>query len=143
MTRVDFYILESAGADAGPLVACRLAEKAYGLGHRVYIHTGDDQGAQAIDELLWTFRAGSFVPHALYTDNEAHDEAVLIGADEGPDSNVDVLINLAEAVPLFFSRFGRVAEIVTGDASVRESARERFRFYRERGYDLETHRLDG
>jgi len=142
MTRVDFYILESAAPDAGALVACRLAEKAYGLGHRVYIHADDGASARELDELLWTYRAGSFVPHGLYDPQaEPAPAPVLIGAEEGPEGHADVLINLAGEVPMFFSRFERVAEVISGDAEARQRGRERFRFYRERGYDLETHKL--
>ncbi|HKK04820.1 MAG TPA: DNA polymerase III subunit chi [Gammaproteobacteria bacterium] len=143
MTRIDFYILESTAPDAGDVVACRLAEKAAGLGHRVYIHTGEAGRAQALDELLWTYRAGSFVPHALFN-GETADQApapVLVGAGDGPAGHADVLINLAEDVPMFFSRFERVAEVISGDEAARKRGRERFRFYRERGYDLETHKL--
>ena len=53
----------------------------------------------------------------------------------------DVLINLTPAVPLFFSRFARVAEIVGQDEDSKLSARERFRFYRDRGYALESHTI--
>ena len=53
----------------------------------------------------------------------------------------EVLINLADEVPDFFSRYARVAEIVDADAIRREKGRERFRFYRDRGYQLQTHQL--
>ncbi len=157
MTRVDFYIV--AGTTASPLIACRLAEKAYQRGHRVHIHASDPDQARQVDELLWTFRAGSFVPHRL-TGREtpaAEPVPVTIGCEAGdgpgsgaePDAAIgpdigpgDVLINLDSSVPLFFSRFERVAEIVAGDEQARAEGRERYRFYRERGYHLDTHTLD-
>ena len=52
-----------------------------------------------------------------------------------------VLINLHDAAPPFFSRFERLAEIVGADEAGTAAARERFRFYRERGYELRTHNL--
>ena len=39
MTRIDFYILRSADIRNRQLLACRLTEKAYRLGHTVYPHT--------------------------------------------------------------------------------------------------------
>jgi len=141
MTRVDFYVLGSeTPAEAVERTACRIAEKAFRHGHRVYLHVSDDGAAERLDELLWTFRAGSFVPHARWRGEGAPEEPVLIGRIE-PPPGPDVLVNLAPAVPPFFSRFARVAEIVGGGAECRAAARERFRWYRERGYPLHTHEL--
>lgn len=141
MTRVDFYILPSEGEHNRRLVACKLAEKAYKRGHRVYIHTGSPQASEQVDGLLWTFRQGSFVPHALLHQTEAEHTPVLIGHDAAPENIHEVLVNLAGDVPSFFSRFERVAEVVDAADSSRHQGRERFRFYRDRGYGLQTHEL--
>jgi DNA polymerase-3 subunit chi len=67
---------------------------------------------------------------------------VLIGdAEEPPTSHHGVLINLGEDVPVYFSRFERVLEIVPSQDDARASSRARFKFYRDRGYPLETHEL--
>ena len=58
-----------------------------------------------------------------------------------PVVHEDVLINLCEETPAFFSRFHRLIEIVTTDETDRKRARERFRFYRDRGYEIVTHDL--
>jgi DNA polymerase III subunit chi len=132
VTRIDFYV---ASEDA-PRVACRVAEKAWKLGHKVYVHTKDPTDAQKLDELMWTFRDVAFVPHSL-TD----DAPVRIGHTAPPDGFDNLLVNLADEVPAFFSKFERVAEVVSGDESAKAQARERFRFYRDRGYELETHQV--
>lgn len=140
MTRVDFYVLPDADPAQRPLLACKLAEKAYGQGLKVYIHTADAGEAARLDELLWTFKAGSFVPHALQS--EATDAPpVLIGHDHEPSGHIDVLINLGDDIPRFFSRFERVAELVDQRTELLAQSRERFRYYRERGYEPNTHRL--
>jgi DNA polymerase III subunit chi len=132
VTRVDFYL---ASEDA-PRVACRVAEKAWKLGHKVYVHTKDPTDAQKLDELMWTFRDVAFVPHSL-----TEDAPIRIGHSAPPDGFDSLLVNLADEVPAFFSKFERVAEVVSGDASAKAQARERFRFYRDRGYELETHEV--
>lgn len=143
MTRVDFYILPDATADGRERLACRLADKAYRLGHEVYIHARDRQHAARLDELLWTFRAGSFVPHQRVDEgHDTHEAPVLIGHAEAPMQCHTLLINLADGVPGFFSRFERVMETVDQDEENRRSGRERFRFYRDRGYALKTHTLN-
>lgn len=138
MTKVDFYIL-SAGSQEH--TACRLVEKAYQLGHKVYVHAASEEHARHLDQLLWTYREGSFVPHEFYVSNQACESPVLIGSSESPESEAEVLINLAPQVPLFFSRFLRVAEIIDHHDEARQHGRERFKFYRDRGYPLDTHNL--
>ncbi len=143
MTRVDFYLLSDAASLGRERIACRLAEKAYQLGHRVYIHAESSDLARRLDDLLWTFRAGSFVPHALFPCDASHVPPVLIGHNDAPADSHDVLINLATEVPTFFSRYERVAEVIDQDEQRKRAGRERFRFYRDRGYALETHPLSG
>lgn len=140
MTRVDFYVLKDHGPQLRQRYACRLAEKAYALGHRVHIHTDSPQAARQLDELLWTFSPGSFVPHEVEPAS-GEDCAVTIGHAAEPPGPHAVLINLATEVPVFFSRYERVAEVLDEEPAVREAGRERYRFYRDRGYELNHHEI--
>ncbi|MDN5848964.1 MAG: DNA polymerase III subunit chi, partial [Nitrococcus sp.] len=88
--RIDFYLLGTSDADARELFCCRLTEKAYRQGYRVFILTAGSTLTQALDLRLWTFRAGSFIPHA--TAAQADDEPVLLG-EQPPAAAVDLLIN--------------------------------------------------
>jgi len=141
MTRIDFYVSKDTQNSARLSLACRIAEKAYKLGNRIHIHTESAEQSQMIDDLLWTFRDGSFVPHDKISNN--HNDIVPITIDNGKDLTIeaDVLINLAQDIPSFFSQFERVAELVNEDPLYKSQARERYRFYRDRGYDLNTHNL--
>ncbi len=141
MTRVDFYILQDARPDARHTFTCKLTEKAYKQGHQVYINTASDQQMKQLDDLLWTYRDDSFIPHDCYTAGERAAQTILLGHAVEPEGPSDVLINLAGDIPRFFSRFNRVAELVAGDDTDRESARARYRFYKDRGYTLNTHKL--
>ena len=139
MTQVDFYILKDTRPQACSLFTCKLTEKAYKNGHQVFINAQSDQQLRLLNDLLWTFRAGSFLPHAVYSGAGDDELPILLGNAAAPESASDVLVNLANAIPPFFSRFSRVAELVGGDEVQRESARERYRFYKDRGYTLSTH----
>lgn len=143
MTRVDFYVLAEAADGVRERFACRLAEKAWRLKHSVYLHAESDAEARRLDALLWTFSDRSFVPHVLEAadlDGElAAATPVRIGAGSSRAFEAELLINLGNDVPPFFSRYERVAEIVGGDDTQRARARDRFRYYRDRGYALETH----
>lgn len=135
MTRVDFYL---ANGDRH-LAACKLIHKAFRLGHRIYLLTQDAGETERLDELLWTFAPGSFIPHR----RDANDPRVpvVIGHAAPPESLNDVMVSLAHDVPPYYAQFQRVAEIVGGEDADKQRARERFRFYRERGCAPQTHNL--
>ncbi|MCO6441424.1 MAG: DNA polymerase III subunit chi [Nitrococcus mobilis] len=136
--RIDFYVLTTAAAAARELFCCRLTEKAYRQGYRVFILTGDKALTQALDLRLWTFRAGSFVPHA--TAGQVDDEPVVIG-EQPPTATLDLLINLTAQCPEHWQRLSRIAEIVTQQPESLGLARERFRCYRNGGGQPTYHRL--
>lgn len=138
MTKIDFYILNTGSQEH---TACRLVEKAYNLGHKIYIHTQSEEHSRQVDELLWTFRDGSFIPHECHQAGAQPDSPIVIGHEDAPESHTEVLINLAPAVPLFFSRFLRVAEVIGHDEQAKQQGRDRFKFYRDRGYPMDTHNL--
>ena len=141
MTRVDFYLLNGADDGGKHLAACKLIHKVFRLGHRVYLLTETADEAGALDQLLWTFAAGSFIPHQRLAAAIDPRIPVVIGNDAPPEAFNDVMVSLAHDVPPYYDRFQRVAEIVGGDDTEKQRARERFRFYRERGCPLETHTL--
>ncbi|MEJ2256163.1 MAG: DNA polymerase III subunit chi [Woeseiaceae bacterium] len=142
MARVDFYILAQPDERARQLLACKLAEKAWRLDNSVYIHTRDRSEAERLDELLWTFRDGSFVPHGL---NGRHDgtesSPIMVGCDPDGVETRDLLINLDDDIPSFAEGFPRVAELVTSDEDSRNLSRRRYAAYRDQGHDLNTHKL--
>ena len=141
MTQVDFYLLQDDSAQDRVRFACRLADKAYRLGKRVFIHTESADQTRQLDDLLWTFQQDSFVPHAIYQAEQSNPPPVLLAHDAEPDASSHVLINLAAEVPLFFSRFERVAELINGNADIRQQGRSRYSFYKTRGYPLRTHEI--
>ena len=144
MTQVDFYILDNDSEDARLRLACRIVDKATQQDQHVFVNSTSDGEAQKLDELLWTFSQGSFIPHKIVRDavETAPREPVVIGLHQQPvGERWQLLINLAADVPDFFSRYERVAEVVDGNAVRREQSRERYRFYRDRGYKLNTHQV--
>ncbi len=152
VTRVDFYVLKTDSVDSRLRTACRIAQKAVQHRQHVYINTADKTDADKLDGLLWTFSQGSFIPHIVAGRGQTTDgdEPVVIGTDEsqsaevpsgGPGEHWDVMINLASAVPPYFSRYARVAEVVDADPARRDEGRQRYRFYKDRGYELNTHQI--
>lgn len=140
-TRVDFYILDTAEPARRLSFACRLTEKAYGLSNRVYAHMATSADATRLDEMLWTFRQGSFVPHQLLTDAGKQRAPVSIGTGDTCEVKGDLLINLTDTMLKFAAGFTRVAEIICSDEPSRKAGRERFKRYRDMGLEPETHRI--
>ena len=141
MTRIDFYILDTPQGNGQSLFACKLAEKAFRQGHQVFINTASSTQLQQLDDMLWTYRAGSFVPHGIYREDLSGTPPVMLGHATEPADCHDVLVNLADEVPSWFCRFERVAELVSGNDSQRTTARQRYRFYQDRGYTLKSHNI--
>ena len=137
MTEVHFYTFADEPLD----VARRVAAKAHGQGRQVMIYAPDAAVADAIDRLLWTTPALGFVPHCRDSDALAGETPVLIGTDADTLRSADVMINLHTEQPPAFARFERLVEIIGLDETGVEQGRERYRFYKSRGYALQTHDL--
>ncbi len=139
MTQVDFYVLPADDLLQRIHYACRLTAKALRSGHQVYLHAENEVMANQVDNLLWSFEPSSFIPHTMAKDESA--EAVIIGWQDCPGQHNDMLINLTNEVPEFFSRFNRVSEIVVQESQCLDASRVSFKFYKDRGYPLQTHKF--
>ena len=139
MTLVGFYVVQTSDSGQRLRVAARLADKAFQRGHRIFIHATDEAQASELNELLWSFRPASFLPHGLH--GQKHSETIAIGWGQEPNNHNDLLINLQLEIPSFFSRFARVAEVVTQEPDSLAALRKSWTFYKERGYQLEKYDL--
>ena len=137
MTRVDFY----SNASDTLATACRIIAKGYALKNRFVVLCPDAETAQRIDRMLWTSPATGFIPHCGPADALAPVTPVIIDQQGNEPVHDQVLINLRDEWPAHFGRFERLVEIVTGNEDDKALARSRFRFYRDRGYQLNNHDL--
>jgi DNA polymerase-3 subunit chi len=132
VTKVDFY----TGSEDKLRTACQLAHKAMQNGLRVLLYTPDAACTEALDALLWHYPATAFLPHCRSADAGAGDVPVIVDHDAQALPHSEVLISLHNACLPFFSRFERVIEIVGQEAEDVRLGRERFGYYRDRGYEL-------
>ncbi|HSC67225.1 MAG TPA: DNA polymerase III subunit chi [Cellvibrio sp.] len=139
MTLIDFYILPEATNEARWLFACRLIDKVQRTGMRVLVAVDNETDAIAFDELLWTFKPESFVPHQIINSNKASPVEITFSGDAGDHQGL--LLNLSKNIPPYFSRFERLSEVVIQEQQSLQSSRERFSFYKKRGYPIETRKL--
>jgi DNA polymerase-3 subunit chi len=147
MPQVDFYILHTRNKAVIERFICQLTDKIWQQGYRLIdLYLLSQADAQNMDQILWTFKPDSFLPHDVYPDvldslapiriiypsdqlNEAHS----VFADR------EVLINGVDKIPSFFSYFKRIAECVIDTPQARETGRHRYRFYRDGGNALKIH----
>ena len=139
--KVDFYVLESGGKQQAMLFACELLEKIRDENRRIHIHTATREEATKLDTLLWTYREDSFLPHQLNDENPSPLTPITIGYSFQLPNNQDLLMNFDKDVPSFFNQFKQIIEIVIPDPSVQQLARERYKQYREKGCELNTHKI--
>jgi DNA polymerase-3 subunit chi len=139
LTRIDFY---RYAADKQRF-ACRLAAKAFNAGNKLVVYSPDGQRLRDFDAALWTFQATGFVPHCLVESPLAAETPVILAASGDALPHHDVLLNLSDEWPPFFATFERVLEIVSTDEADKERARERYVFYKKRGYDMQVHDVEG
>ncbi len=137
MTEVLFY----THADDKLKTACALTAKALARKMRVMLFTADPAATDHLSRLLWSVPSTGFTPHCRSEDRLAPVTPVILDHRAEPLVHDQVLINLSGETPSFFSRFQRLVEIVGLEEADREAARTRFRFYRDRGYEIRTHQL--
>jgi len=138
MTQIDFYVVEDT-----QYTLCTLAAKALTKDTRMMILTPDAQTTERVDRLLWSQPAIGFLPHCGAAHRLAPLTPIIVDHLADPIVHDQLLVNLCPQAPAVFSRFERVIEIVGPGAVERDAARARFRFYRDRGYEIRTHDLVG
>ncbi len=137
MTQIDFYF----HVENKLQTACALSAKACARGLRVLAFCPDAEAGRKFSRMLWTAPAIGFVPHCAHDDLLAAVTPVIVDHDGSHLPHDQVLLNLRHDWPPFFSRFQRLIEIVSIDEDDRRLARERYKFYRDRGYEIQKHDL--
>lgn len=137
MTEIDFY---SGGGDKLQ-TTCRLIAKAVRQGLKLMVYSSDAAMIGRLDKLLWTFSPADFIPHCRTNDKLAGVTPVVLGHQCGELLHDDVLLNLDTEHPPFFSRFQRLIEITGITPEDTQAARKRYRFYKDRGYEIRHHKL--
>ena len=132
MTQVFFY----HGASDKIAAACALLGGAYAKNKPVLVYAPDNDVANDVDRMLWTHSALSFVPHCRSGSPLAAETPILITDNLDLLPQDDRLMNLSEVVPPGFSRFHSLIEVVGREEADRGSARDRVKFYKDRGYEV-------
>jgi DNA polymerase III subunit chi len=139
---ISFYVLPTESNQERYLFACKLIEKAYRSGSFAYVLTDSLEQSQFIDDLLWTFRAGSFIPHQIYTGElPSVENTVLIGLNNPPGHWQKTVINLSSQCPQDFQQAERILEILDDSEETKAWGRQRYRQYQQAGIEIVTHKI--
>jgi DNA polymerase-3 subunit chi len=138
MTRIDFYFNVADKQQA----ICDLVQSALSKRRQVMLFAADEKMASDVSVSLWQNKAESFLPNVQLNHLHAAVTPVVIGL-QGDDAiknsaQDDMLINLTANEPSFFSRFTQLIELVGSDEQDKIAARTRFKFYRDRGYEIKS-----
>ena len=139
MTQIDFYVHVANKLQT----LCTLAAKALARDVRMMVLTPDAETTEQVDRLLWSQPSIGFLPHCRAHHRLAPLTPIIVDHLADPVVHEQLLVNLCPDSPAVFSRFERLIEIVSLDEADRTMARARFRFYRDRGYEIRTHDLAG
>lgn len=139
MPKANFYLLSQEQPAEQHVFACRLCEKILSQNLNAYIHTDTEEQAQYMDDLLWSYRPESFLPHCLVGTETDEEVSIVIGYADKYQQGFDVLINLSREVPDFHSEFKRIVEIISAAEAAKALGRERWKYYKEAGYEVQKH----
>jgi DNA polymerase-3 subunit chi len=140
VAEVSFYVLPTESLHDRYLFACRLIEKAYRSGCFCYVLTDSAEQSKIIDDLLWTFRAGSFIPHQIYLGEPPElEQVILIGSMPAPTGWQNTLFNLSSHYPE--PQTERILEILDNSETTKAAGRERYRKYQQAEIAIATHKM--
>ena len=144
MTRVDFYF----NVIDKPKKIIELTQLAVNKQRRVMVYAVDETQAKDLSDKLWSDVPTSFIPHIMVGTHKAETALInfapiliLTAFGNGQALHLhedDVLINLQAQHPNFFSRFRLLIELVGSDEVDKVAARNRYKFYRDRGYAIKS-----
>ena len=134
MTRVEFFF--NVEDKLKKLV--ELSEQAVEKNLRLTILMRDETAAQTAQQYFWQ-QSAVFLPNCGTTDVLAKQAPIIIDCHADASIQDDVLISLQHPQPTIFSRFKRLIEIVGTDEADKVLARSRYKFYRDRGYEIRSY----
>jgi len=141
MNRVDFYLLKSSAFSDQIGFCCRLSEKALAQQNKIHIQTKDTIQSDALNEALWSFKADSFLPHAI-GQNLHQDYPITIDSqalEQQNKSQIDLLILLCTEIPRNHHNFERMCVIIPNQENDIQLAREQYKHFKKQGLKVNIH----
>ena len=140
-TTIDFYLLNAQVKQEIYPFLCRLIDKAYQQYAHLLIQTDSPEEAHYLDDLLWTFRDISFIPHQPIRHVSLSDAIFIGDTGESDTISTHILFNLTANVPTDLGQFSRIIELVSTEKKSKSQAREKYKRYKDQNHVITTHNL--
>jgi len=142
MPTIDFYILSTTGKQERYQFVCKLAEKIFRQKQKAFFLTPSIEVSEILDNLLWTFRPGSFIPHQILQKNSSSFYDQLLISNQGlPEDWYGTLVNLTHQLVPNIEKLSRIIEIIDDNEACREEGRQRYRHYKKMNLIPNTHKM--
>ena len=139
---VLFHHFNSIGSKNHLLYVCKLVEKGFKQKIQpIYIHASNQQQAEQLDKLLWTFKQDSFIPHTIVGTSDLDSTPVQIGWNENQFHPAAAIVNLSEEIPISYLESKKIHEIIDNDEIKKNKARERWKNYKSEGCHLDIYQI--
>lgn len=99
------------------------------------VFCGDQSEILALSKNLWANSEINFLPHSV---NKLYENEMIVLSDDRIDFMDDTLINFSSSIINGFNRYLKLIELVTEDEKTKEKARDRFKFYKDYGYKVNS-----
>ena len=120
-------------------------EKIVSAKQPLVIRCKDQSHCEEVSYSIQNFSKKDFLPCAQFSDKSALLFPIILSTvSEIPlwADDIIVLLNLDTKIEMTFSSYCRVIEIVDQTELNRQKGRERYKYYKERGYEIFGHRVD-
>lgn len=147
MANATFYIVPPDSTQASPEGFAHyvlfLAQHFAKQGAKVYLNCNDKVHAEQIAERFWQVDPAQFIAHNLVGEGPKYATNIEIGYQAvKPSWNRQLVINLADNKTTFANKFAEVVDFVPCEEKAKQLARERYKIYRQAGYQLQTVNID-
>lgn len=89
MTEMRFYHLENTSLERA---LPQLLSAALSKGHRIVVKTPSEKDSERLNDILWSFKEDSFLPHGSAKDGHAKDQPIWITHENDNANTADVLV---------------------------------------------------
>ncbi len=142
MPAIDFYILSTTSEQDRYQFVCKLAEKIFRQKQKAFFLTPSIEDSENLDDLLWSFRPTSFIPHQIIQNN-THSlfDQLLISNQDIPDNWSGILVNLTQQLTPNIEKLTRIIEIINNNEVCLTKGRQRYRHYKKMNLSPDTHKI--
>lgn len=143
MTKFSFYVSSSSSSSGLYKLLPSLLEKMLNKNHKILIACNTPEITKYLDDLLWSHKEISFLPHGTNSQENYEKQPILITSESENLNNADILISFSGKQVKNISSFIQVFDIFESSQEQLNAGRQRWKEYKNKGYDLSYFTSEG